>query len=549
MFLQSSVFSNRKIEKIIPFLLFLIFLAVSIPGVDWGVPALWNPDELIWRVDQALKGDLKFDETEPDFNYPSLPKYVMFGIGTVVYELGYTQATFIITARIFSALLGGLTVVLIYQLLLMIGAKPLTAMLGGLLCIASGVVPANARLAHNDIYLMFFSILCVFFSIKYQLTKSRLWIYDAFIVVGMAASSKYTGGSLLLTPIFVLIVLNYSELKKDWLKTLEIFFIGGALSFMGYVIGTPKALLWMTYYFKRVLPALEKLSVYSFNSGNPIGLYGQWGAFRETTGTFIYLLFFCAVIWFLWKLWLVLADRSRHVQGERPQVVAILFASLLFFDLPFLFSIHYLPRHFIPFIPILSILAALFVEEFIEFVKSKGWNLVPVLVMGILVVGITYSFLRLTSMALLFMNDARMPASEFIASLPGEDKTIEYTLYPPIINKKQFEKAYNYPIYFVKYPGETVPSGGRLELNQGEAGLIDRDVDYLVIDTLTYSRFYTDSICETNLVECDFFKRLLAGEIDSFRLIREFVYQLPPYLPSLSVTSVNPEVRIYERVR
>lgn len=538
----------EKYEKLIPFLLFILFLAFSIPGADWGVPALWNPDELIWRVDQALNGEMQFDETEPDFNYPSLPKYVMFAIGKVIYGLGYSRSAFIISARIFSALLGAVSVVLVYKMTRSVGAKPYIAALAGLLCTASGVVPANSRLAHNDIYLMFFSILCVFFVIKYQLTKSRAWIYASFLSVGMAASSKYTGGSLFLLPVFVLVFMNFQELKHDWLKTAEIFFIGSVLSFLGFAAGTPKSLLWMTYYFKRVIPALEKLSLYSFDSGNPIGLYGQWGAFRETVGVFLYLLFSLAVIWFV--LTFILARLNAPGLGRhKSQIILILFASLLFFDMPFLFSVHYLPRHFIPFVPILSVLTALFIEELIAFATEKGWKLVPVFIAGILFMGISYSFLRLTSMALLFANDARMPAGEYIAQLPGDGKTIEYTLYPPIVDRQQFAKARNYPIYFVKYPGETVPTGGRFEYNQGEQGLIDRDVDYLVVDTLTYSRFYTDSICKTNPVECDFFKRLIDGQIPSFRLVKEFIYLLPPYLPSLSVTSVNPEVRIYERVR
>jgi hypothetical protein len=537
-----------KYQKFVPVFLFTLFLIVSIPGINWGAPALWNPDEVIWRVDSALRGELVFDETEPDFNYPSLPKYVMFGIGKIVYGLGYSPSTFIISARVFSALLGALSIVLVYYTARMMKAKPSTSMLAGLLCIVSGVVPANARLAHNDIYLMFFSVLCLFFAIKYHLTKSRVWIYGSFLAVGMAASSKYTGGSLFLVPMFVLIFLNWAELKKDFFRLLETVFIGGVLSFLGYVIGTPKAFLWMAYYFKRVMPALEKLSLYSFNSGNPIGLYGQWGAFLETVGSFVFYLFLVAVIWFISKIvWAYFNKNTADV--EKYGGIQILLAGLLFFDMPFLFSVHYLPRHFIPFVPFLSILAAFFVAELVDFSISRRWNFVPAATSVILVLGIAYSFLRLASVALLFMNDARMPAGDFIAQLPGDGKTIEYTLYPPIIDKSQFEKAHNYPIYFVKYPGEVVPTGGRFELNQGEQGLLDRDVDYLVIDTLTYSRFYNDSICVTNSVECDFFKRLLDGKIRSFRLIKEFAYQLPAYLPALSVTSVNPEIRIYERVR
>lgn len=539
----------EKYQKFIPLFLFVLFIVVSVPGANWGAPALWNPDELIWRVDKALAGELQFDETEPDFNYPSLPKYVMFGIGKVTYGLGYSQANFIVAARVFSALLGAVGVLLVYQITLMMGAIPAIGLLAGLLCIASGVIPANARFAHNDIYLMFFSILCVFFAIKYHLTKERIWIYASFIAVGMAASSKYTGGSLFLTPVFVLIVMNWDQLKKDWFRSLELFFIGGALTFLGFAIGTPKSLFWMTYYFKRVLPALEKLSLYSYNSGSPMGIYGQWAAFRETVGISLYILFLFSAIWFIIKSLPLRILRNDEDDNPRRQAVLILLVSLLFFDMPFLFSFHYLPRHFIPFIPFLAILAALFIEEINALALQKGWAWAPAILTGILILGISYSLLRLTSVMLLFMNDARMPASEYIASLPGDGKTIEYTLYPPVIDKSQFEKAHNYPIYFVKYPGETVPTGGRFELNQGEQGLLDRDVDYLVIDTFTYSRLYTDSICVTNPVECDFFKRLLAGEVKTFRLIEEFTYTLPPYLPQVSVNTVNPEIQIYERVR
>ncbi len=70
-----------------------------------------------------------------------------------------------------------------------------------------------------------------------------------------------------------------------------------------------------------------------------------------------------------------------------------------------------------------------------------------------------------------------------------------------------------------------------------------------MIDSLTYDRFYVDSICATNPVECDFFKRLLAGDVSSYHLIQEFRYRLPWYLPEVSIATVNPDVLIYERVR
>jgi hypothetical protein len=535
-------------EKLLPISIFLLFLAVSIPGVNWGVPALWNPDELVWRVDSALRGEIIFDQTEPDFNYPSLPKYVMYGVGKIVYGMGYSRSDFFISARVFSAVLGAVSGVLIYYLARTIGIDVLTSALAGFLYIASGVAAVNGRFAHNDLYLQLFSILCVYFAIKYQFTKSRLWIYGSFLFVGLAASSKFTGGSLLLVPLFVLIFMNWSNVRKNWLQSFEILFIGGVLSFGGYVVGTPKALLWMAYYFKRVIPALQRYPQYGFNSGSPIGLVGQWPVFENAVGTFSYYLFILSFIWFVVKL--ILWQLGRLQMEERQgQAITILVATILLFDLPFMMSVNYIPRYFIPFVPFLSILGALFIKEIIDLAKDKGWNYFPIVVSVLLIVGISYSILRLASTALLFMNDARMPASEYVANLPGENKVIEYTLYPPIVNKQQFRKAYNYPIFFLKYPDDVVPTGGRHEYNQGEQGLLDRETDYLVIDTFTYSRLYTDSICQTNLVECDFFKRLLAGEVTTFRLVKEFIYSLPPWMPDISISAVNPEIRIYERVR
>ena len=536
-----------RFQRAVPILLFLLFLAVSIPGVNWGVPALWNPDEMVWRVDGALRGDIVFDETEPDYNYPSLPKYVMFAIGKIVYGLGYSSSIFFISARVFSAILGAAAAVLIYALTRTIGGRVATSALAGLLYIASGIAAANGRFAHNDLYLQLFAILCVYAAIQYHFTGSRLWIYASFFSVGLAASSKYTGGSLLLVPLFVLLVMNWQELQKNRLQSLELLFIGCVLSFGGYAIGTPKAALWMAYYFKRVIPALQRYPLYGQNSGNPIGLYGQWAVFEQAVGTFVYYLFLIGFLWFAVKL---ILRRFGKLQMEPRQADAtkILIVTLLIFDLPFLISINYIARYFIPFVPFLSILTALFVTELHDLVRARRWKTAAAVIPVLLIVGISYSLLRLVSTALLFMNDARMPASAYIATLPGAGKTIEYTLYPPIVNKRQFSKAHNYPIFFLKYPEDVVPTGGRFEYNQGEQGLLDREVDYLVIDTFTYSRLYNDSICGTNPVECRFFKQLLAGEVTTFQLVKEFRYTLPPWLPSVAVSAVNPEIRIYERV-
>ena len=323
-------------EKLIPVFIFLLFLAASIPGVNWGVPALWNPDEMVWRVDSALRGEIIFDETEPDFNYPSLPKYVMFGDGQDCLWDGILPFRFLLFPRVcFLPCLGAVSGVLIYYLARTIGADVLTSALAGLLYIASGVAAANGRFAHNDLYLQFFSILCIYFAIKYQFTKSRLWIYGSFFAVGLAASSKYTGGSLLLVPLFVLILMNWGDPARNWLQSFEMLFIGGVLSFGGYIIGTPKALLWMAYYFKRVIPALQRLSaIWIIILELRLGCLVNGLCLKTAVGTFAYYLFILCFIWFAVKLILWRLGKLQ-MDEKQAQAIMILPPRCFIFDLPF----------------------------------------------------------------------------------------------------------------------------------------------------------------------------------------------------------------------
>lgn len=541
----NSFFSRR--EFLLPLILFGLFLAASLPGISWGAPALWNPDEMVWRVDMALRGAMQFDVSEPDYNYPSLPKYVMYFIGAITYGLGRSNFAFIVAARTFSALLGAIAAILIYHLACTLGARKRIAFLAGLLYIVSAEAVTNARFAHNDLYLQLFTILCVFFIIKYQTTSAPRWLYLSFFAVGLAASSKYTGGSLILLPVAAYVLAMWKEIRSRWLEMIGWLIIGGLVSYIGYGLGTPIAFTDPIHYFSSVFPALRNLTNYGFNSGSPLGLFGQWRIFEAAVGTFCYYLFLAGFLWFAAR-WLLNRFGIRF-SIPLPQSVGILLSTVLIFDLPFVISINYIGRYFIPFIPFLAILSSFFLDEALRLTPDRIRAAVHPALSTLLVLGIVYSALRLVSVALLFLNDSRIPATEYIAGFRGYQKSIEYTLYPPGINKKQFMRAHNYPIYFVEWEGDEVPTGGRYEYNLGEEGLLQRDTDYFVIDSFTYDRFYTESICATTPVECDFFLRLIADEVNSFRLMRAFKYELPSYLPKVSLTAVNPEVRVYERVR
>ncbi len=532
-----------RYEKFIPFMLFLLFLLVTVPGISWGAPSLWNPDELVWRVNMALSGEMKFDETEPDFNYPSLPKYVMYGVEWLVKQAGGSRADLIVSARLISVLLGGLTVILIYFIAKLASKNIYVRLLAAFFALSDTALAHNARFAHNDLYLLFFITLALYAIIRYRLSGHRLWLYLAFFSTGCAASSKYTGASFVVILLAIFLIANWKTIFKDWLRTLETLFIATALTVAGYVVGTPRALLWMSFYFKRAIPAALRFASYGRGPDSLIGLYGQWGTFRSAVGTAAYILFLVAFVWSTVKLARYLLKKIPEDQ-DRMNIVLILLVSIFLFDIPFLISYNYVPRFFLPFLPMFAVLASLSVEDVALLFEQRGYAVAVPSINVLVILVIAYSFLQVVSVTLLFSNDARTPAGKFIATLKP-DTILEYTLYPPTIPENYFAKARNYPIYMVKYPGETVPNNKAYQYNQGEAGLYERNVDYLVVDSFTYIRFDDEFVCQTNPVECDFFRKLLAGETD-LHLLASFEYHLPSFLPQISLAAVNPDVKIYE---
>src|SRR6185369_2786055 len=159
----------EKYKFLIPLVLFILFLAFTLPGISWGAPDLWHPDEIVVRSIKAISGEWQFSQT--NFDYPDLPQYVMFGLGKILIAFGQTKQGIIIGARILSAVLAGLTVVLSYLITRRMGGNVYVAGLSGLLLICVTLMPDNARFAHNDTYLIFFLTLAVLFLINYKRTN------------------------------------------------------------------------------------------------------------------------------------------------------------------------------------------------------------------------------------------------------------------------------------------------------------------------------------------------------------------------------------------
>jgi 4-amino-4-deoxy-L-arabinose transferase-like glycosyltransferase len=535
----------EKYEFVIPLALFVIFLAITLPGISWGGLNGWHPDEIVVRSIKALHGEWKFDEI--NFDYPSLPQYVMFGMGKVILAMGYTDTEVLIASRVLSAMLAGLTIILTYFIARRISNNVYVSGLSGLLLLSVSEMTHNSRFAHNDTYITFFVTLTILFLVNYKITNQRGWLYASFITIGMAASSKYNGISLIIVPVLLYLFSERYSFRKRPLRILETLFIGGVLTFLGYAAGTPKSLFWMTYYFKRMIPALLHTSNYARQPDSLRGILGQYGGFANGVGLPLFILFGAAFLWACYRVFQAYRLGSENPES-RTKFLVLLLLSTFALDLPITISYNYPTRFFLPMMPIFAMLSALFIEDLYQQIKTR--ENVPyqrLFNLGLAAI-IVFSLARNISVMLLFLNDARIPASEFINALPAET-SLEHTFYPPAIPSEHFEREHNYPIFFSKTPGETAPTNKNYVYNMGEAGLDDRLTDYLVVDNFTIDRLSDPYICQSMQVECDFFKQLASGRSEHYKLIGEFSYSLPLYLPPLKISFVNPKIRIYERLK
>ncbi|MFC1936634.1 ArnT family glycosyltransferase [Chloroflexota bacterium] len=532
----------RKRENLIAWLLFAAFVLFAAQGISWGTPNIWHPDELIRRVLLALLGEWQFDEI--NFDYPSLPKYVMYGVGRLVTAAGYGKGEVILAARLVSALLGAAAVLLTYHLTRKVGGGPITALLAALLACFNPQLTLNARFAHNDIYLTFFVTLTAYALIQYLTKENRLWLYLAFLFVGMATSSKYNGVGLVPAPLVAYLMVQGKGIFKDLPRRAEELSIALGLLVAGYAIGTPKSVLWFTYYWKRAIPAIRNNALYGRGPGSVIGLVGQWNVMKGAFGAPLFYLIVAALLfWGGRTLWVYIKQRG---QVEKPtKLVAALLLVALCYDIPIMVSYNLQPRFFTALVPTLAALVALGVEAGMAALKARQIAWGRNLALAGCAALVCFSFLQSMGIVLLFINDSRGAATEYLKTLPS-GQSIEYTLYPPTVDKKQFFSAHNYPIFFINFPGQELPTSRHYTFNSGEEGIEERGPRYLAIDSFTYARFEKEHICELHPADCAFFEKLLAGKAN-YELLAAFEYDLPPYLPQVSLSFVNPDIRVYQR--
>ena len=528
--------SLRKWVKRLELPIVLLMLAALVWGYTQGSEWSWNPDEIVKRVNWSLTGNYNF---AGDFLYPTLPLYVMYALGKWIYSLGlaegYRQTLFFSAARWLSAGLGAASLLLVYLAARRLRPSGPAGLAALLLAAASPMLAVNAHYAHNDIYQLFFTCAALYLLVLYLLGKKQGWLYAAVFAVGLAASSKYTAGILLPGALLALALV-----ERGWKRLVPALALSVIVCYLGYALGTPLALLNPPYYFSSLLPALQFQRSFGQLSQTSIGLVGQWEMMARA---------FTPPMLFFWAAALagslIAAGRAWRAGLSEPlqRVRLVCAACILLLDLPIAQSYNYQERFFLPMLPFLALLGALLLLDCLSWMAQRpGWRFAAA---GLLAasLGLTlYSAAGVVSITLLFKYEPRIAAGNYLRSQVVAGKTLEFTLYPPVIPDGYFKSAAAYPLFFKK----AADWEKTRDSDQGLAGITARSPDYLVVDSFTYQRYDFPEVCQVTPNDCAFFHNLLADKTP-YRLLKTLHYEIPRFLPQLETAFLNPVIKIYQR--
>lgn len=300
-------------EALLVGIILLAALLVRVWGVNYDLPYIYDPDEPVYLT--IIQNIFKTGDPNPHFfHYPSLFFYInalayvpYYLLGKLIGALhtpndilppislvmGTTLArmpTTVLLGRSITILFGVATVGLVYFVGKQITSRPAVGVLASLMVAISSTNVWHSRLITPDTLVTFFSLASILASILiYQ--QGKTWHYVvAGICVGLAASSKYNGG-LIVLPLLLAHFLHYG---KSAFKQPKIY-LALLLCGVGFLATTPYAILDSTKFLTDLRFEAQHYSTgHAGMEGNSLQWYLNY---MWITGGALYLL---AVLGFLY---------------------------------------------------------------------------------------------------------------------------------------------------------------------------------------------------------------------------------------------------------
>lgn len=533
-----------KNDRIIFWVLFVIALLIRLIVLNWGLPgqnyphSQFNFDETVELYATLLLGKRIYQLTviryQPFFYFISFPIFLIYfligrvsgefsGWGDYTAQLDKDIYNFYLVGRLFIAIIGALTVSLLY----LIGKKIFNRRVGiiSALCLLFSL----GHIVFSKIYrldsLMPLLLLLAVYSIinlGWAQPEKLMPFIIAGLLTGAAATTKITGLSMLI-PLMAYPLIEgrflkhfpFIQLKRDkrfpfaitiFLATVIalitpflIFIAGGVDGSEAIVQDTASAAVTMTQGMARrfttpsVLSDTYALSPYKWSL--------PWHLSQTLPGQLGLLSFLAAALGMI----LMLFDK-----GHRRQILYLLIA-IIAFVLPIGLLKRAPWRDMVPILPLLALCAGYGVIRFLDVlamrIPSLRYSRVNYMVAGLISVVILmapaisiYKQTVLTSQP-----DTRYLARDWIEThIPDGSRIVVESFGPPIMNQlfnretlKEFENMSEEDVYL--RPGYEIfglveELGGARPPDEVLPYLAEKDIEYVVVNSVFYGRFYNGAL-------------------------------------------------------
>ena len=256
-------------ERISIGIILLLSLILNLFGIKFGLPHIVSFDEP-FIANQAF-GILKTGNFEPPFlTYPSFYIYLQTLVFLLVFLYGAGKGwwgawpkiqeisrvhwpPFYVAGRATTAILGTLTVYITY----LIGKRCFsirTAIIGALSLAVFPIFVSHSHYITPNVPSSFFVVLSCLYAVNIVEEPTYKNAFLAGLFAGLAASVKYNAGTIILSSL----VATLLSISKKTLNLFGIIIIG---SFLGFLVGTPYAVLNLPKFLNDIVAEIYHYSI------------------------------------------------------------------------------------------------------------------------------------------------------------------------------------------------------------------------------------------------------------------------------------------------
>ncbi len=509
------IFSHpRQVEISALLLVFALALALRLWGIGWGLPYLYHPDE--FQVVAPYLRMVKTGDLNPHwFIYPSLPLYIngaVYGLYFLLkLALGRFHGVEDITiphvlimgsgiigdpkifwiGRMVSILFGLGAVYLSYRCAKLVSGKAWPGLLAALFTAVSNANVIQSRLVLPNIFVAFFAILTVWFSLQIFKRGRTIDYVLAGLAIGLTAASKYNGGLVALVPAAAHLI---RTCLKGW-KDGRIY-LAAVVAVLAFLLTNPYAVLDFPSFSRDLIEAKNNYA-------------GGWPGFSSVS-----------ILWYLSYLWRFEPISSLAALGgiawaawrrQKDALIAGLFPLAYFL---FISAFRYYNEHtLLHLLPTAHVMAGVFFGWLLETGKARlpSRNLLVTAGLGLLIAAACLIPLKRTidTQARVLQVDGRETSRVWIDENIPAGTTIAIESYSPYVDPQ-------------KYRVVIVPPFLPKEL----AWYRENGVQFLVFSEGMYGRYFADPA--HHQAEIDLYEQLF-NALDPVKIFNEGGYEIRIY--------------------